>query len=221
MSSDSGINSSKLIKKADSFLWGLIVLIPFGWLALWTNINGRRKEVENGLRDKESAITSIKNYGIGAFLGLMILFCYYAAMSSSSINSGQVILIPNFIAIAVLAISSAHNISRINKVGSKSDYENDDSYISLDLGEYLANIKLLKRRLEALDKDDYDFDEEMAEIKAEIDRLFKEYEDAEFPAGGKYRLYELRAEYYFVKNNKNLAKKYIEKAAELKRSEVA
>ena len=44
----------QLITKVDSAAWGLITLIPLGWIILWANINARRSEV--GKRHKKQRI---------------------------------------------------------------------------------------------------------------------------------------------------------------------
>ena len=95
--------------KADSFLWGLIVLIPFGWIILWMNINERRMEVERGERDKQSAITSINNYAVGTVISFIIVFIIVTAQYQ---QTPQPLIVFNFVAITILAVSSIRNTSK-------------------------------------------------------------------------------------------------------------
>ena len=108
----------KVKTTADSVLWGCIVLIPFGWIALWVSINNRRREAEHGIRDKKSAIDSINNYVFGSVISFFICFIYLCIQSIQS--SGQNIGIVNFVALIILAVSSIHNTNRIKNIGSKS-----------------------------------------------------------------------------------------------------
>ncbi|MBR6097551.1 hypothetical protein IKP94_02245 [Candidatus Saccharibacteria bacterium] len=209
-----------IFTEADSTLWGLITLIPFGWIILWININGRRKEVERGVRDKESALASIKNYAAGATVGIIGYFIIMCAASQ-----GKYVSVPNIIAIIILAISAINNTSRIKKIESSGnsekigkesvlDDENDNSYY-----DYSLKIRALKKRLESIDRSHPDYEASIKYIKEDVWRLFDGYKDAIFENGGKYKIYELKAEYFFVIGNKQLAEKYIKKAIEIRRQE--
>lgn len=87
-------NGKKVITTADSVLWGFIILIPFGWIALWVSINNRRREAEHGIRDKKSAVDSINNYAIGTVISFFIWFIYLCIQ-----NSAQSVIIVNFVAL--------------------------------------------------------------------------------------------------------------------------
>lgn len=90
-------NGKKVITTADSVLWGFIILIPFGWIALWVSINNRRREAEHGIRDKKSAVDSINNYAIGTVISFFICFIYLCIQ-----NSAQSVTIVNFVALLYL-----------------------------------------------------------------------------------------------------------------------
>ena len=113
-------NGKKVITTADSVLWGFIILIPFGWIALWVSINNRRGEAEYGIRDKKCAVDSINNYAIGTVISFFIWFIYLCIQ-----NSAQSVIIVNFVALIILATSSMHNVNRIKKIGAKSVLEVD------------------------------------------------------------------------------------------------
>ena len=213
----------KVKTTADSVLWGFIILIPFGWIALWVSINNRRREAEHGIRDKKSAIDSINNYAVGSVISFFIWFIYLCIQSS-----GQNIVIVNFVALIILAVSSIHNTNRIKNIGSKSvlkdnhkskddDGDSEDGTMTYD--DYLSKIKELKESLELIDPNDDDYEDEIFYIRNEINRFFYNCKDAEFEEGGKYKLYELKAEYFFVTGNKQQAKKFIEKAIEIREQE--
>ena len=215
-------NGKKVITTADSVLWGFIILIPFGWIALWVSINNRRREVEHGIRDKKSAIDSINNYAIGSVISFFIWFIYLCVQSS-----GQNIIIVNFVALIILSASSIHNTNRIKEIGTKSvleaDYNGEDDDDSedgvMDYDDYLIKVKALKEKLESIDPDDDDYEDEIFYVRNEINRFFYYCKDAEFDEGGKYKLYELKAEYFFITGNKQQAKKFIEQAIEIREQE--
>lgn len=215
-------NGKKVITTADSVLWGFIILIPFGWIALWVSINNRRREAEHGIRDKKSAVDSIDNYAIGTIISFFICFIYLCIQ-----NSAQSVTIVNFVALIILAVSSMHNVNRIKKIGDKSvleadyKYEDDDDSEDgvMDYDDYLIKVKALKEKLESIDPNDDDYEDEIFYIRNEINRIFNYYKDAEFDDGGKYKLYELKAEYFFVTGNKQQAKKYIEDAIRIRGQE--
>ena len=215
-------NGKKVITTADSVLWGFIILIPFGWIALWVSINNRRREAEHGIRDKKSAVDSINNYAIGTVISFFICFIYLCIQ-----NSAQSVIIVNFVAPIILAVSSMHNVNRIKKIGDKSvleadyKYEDDDDSEDgvMDYGGYLIKVKALKEKLESIDPNDDDYEDEIFYIRNEINRFFNYCKDAEFDDGGKYKLYELKAEYFFVTGNKQQAEKYIEDAIRIRGQE--
>lgn len=215
-------NGKKVITTADSVLWGFIILIPFGWIALWVSINNRRREAEHGIRDKKSAVDSINNYAIGTVISFFIWFIYLCIQ-----NSAQSVIIVNFVALIILATSSMHNVNRIKKIGAKSvlevDYkhENDDDSEDgvIDYDDYLIKVKALKEKLESIDLNDDDYEDEIFYIRNEINRFFNYYKNAEFDDGGKYKLYELKAEYFFITGNKQQAEKYIEDAIKIREQE--
>lgn len=215
-------NGKKVITTADSVLWGFIILIPFGWIALWVSINNRRREAEHGIRDKKSAVDSINNYAIGTVISFFICFIYLCIQ-----NSAQSVTIVNFVALIILAVSSMHNVNRIKKIGDKSvleadyKYEDDDDSEDgvMDYGDYLIKVKALKEKLESIDPNDDDYEDEIFYIRNEINRFFNYCKDAEFDDGGKYKLYELKAEYFFVTGNKQQAEKYIEDAIRIRGQE--
>lgn len=196
--------------KVDSAAWGLIALIPFGWLLIWANINSRRSEVEKGLRDKYSAVTSIDNYIAGTISLIVVVTLITLAAGYA--------LIPNLIAIAVLLSSAYRNKKRIENFTSIGEAILEDEETE-ELEAYSAKAKYLKARLEAIDKDSDDYEFAISSIRNDINKFFNEYKDAEFPDGGKYKIYELRAEYYFITGNKLQAKKYIEQASEIRQEE--
>ena len=215
-------NGKKVITTADSVLWGFIILIPFGWIALWVSINNRRREAEHGIRDKKSAVDSINNYAIGVVISFFIWFIYLCTQSSA-----QSVIIVNFVALIILAASSMHNVNRIKKIGAKSvleadcKHEDDDDSEDgvMDYDDYLIKVKALKEKLESIDPNDDDYEDEIFYIRNEINRFFNYCKDAEFDDGGKYKLYELKAEYFFVTGNKQQAEKYIEDAIRIREQE--
>lgn len=215
-------NGKKVITTADSVLWGFIILIPFGWIALWVSINNRRREAEHGIRDKKSAVDSINNYATGTVISFFICFIYLCIQ-----NSAQSVTIVNFVALIILAASSMHNVNRIKKIGAKSvleadyKYEDDDDSEDgvMDYDDYLIKVKALKEKLESIDPNDGDYVDEIFYIRNEINRIFDYCKDAEFDDGGKYKLYELKAEYFFVTGNKQQAEKYIEDAIRIRGQE--
>lgn len=215
-------NEKKVITTADSVLWGFIILIPFGWIALWVSINNRRREAEHGIRDKKSAIDSINNYAIGTVISFFIWFIYLCIQSSA-----QSVIIVNFVALIILAASSMHNVNRIKKIGAKSvleadyKYEDDDDFEDgvMNYDDYLIKVKALKEKLESIDLNDDNYEDEIFYIRNEINRFFNYCKDAEFDDGGKYKLYELKAEYFFVTGNKQQAEKYIEDAIRIREQE--
>lgn len=206
------------ITNPDGAEWGFITLIPFGWLILWANINSRRKEVEKGIRDKESAVASIKNYAIGAAISLAVLFIYFLVS-----NSNSAIVVPNFIALFVLTTSILHNIFRIYDFNNENatEYVNErfTDNETEDKDSFLRKANTLKNRLEQIDEDDDDYEIAIQSIRNDIDDFYKTYKDCDFPDGGKYKIYELKAEYFFVAKNKTQAKKYIQKAVEIREQE--
>ena len=124
---------------------------------------------------------------------------------------GQSVIIPNVVALVVLIVSSIHNKARINKVGKTHTEDSDEDAESENLFDYFSNANELKKRLESIDRESECYELDIASIRYDINKFFNEYKNAEFPDGGKYKIYELRAEYYFVVNNKALAKKVYRK----------
>ena len=217
---------SEIKNKPDSLLWGFIAIIPFGWIVLWANINHRRSEVEKGLRTKDSAIKSIDNYASGVLLMIIMAIVITATLQNYLPADRQHdILIINFVAIAILVISSVNNKHRIRNLDGDTEDELSvipeediaDGILSYD--KYIAKVNQLKSRLESIDIDNPEDKEELLDIRKEIDDFFELCKDAEFDRGGKYKLYELKSEYYFVMGDKVHAKEYIEEAAKIKREE--
>ena len=72
--SRSNVYSGSIKTQPDGMIWGFVTLIPAGWIGLWININGRRKDVAEGRMTKEAALGSIKNYMIGFGWSMAIIF---------------------------------------------------------------------------------------------------------------------------------------------------
>lgn len=220
----SQVSKGEINDKPDSALWGFIALLPFGWIVLWININDRRSEVEQGLRTKESAIKSIDNYALGVIFLLVLTFLMRVIIRENSLPSGwHGIVVVNIVAIIILAISSLNNKHRINEIGEESDMgkglEEDISDGVLSYDRYIAKVNQLKSRLESIDIDNPDDKEELLDLRNEINDFFEMCKDAEFDRVGKYKLYELKSEYYFVMGDRVHAKEYIEEAARIKHEE--
>jgi uncharacterized membrane protein YhaH (DUF805 family) len=90
--------------------------------------------------------------------------------------------------------------------------DGDTQIISMEsYNEDISDIKcrLKENRSEA----------DLAEIGDDLKKLIAKYKDAEFPEGGEYKLYELKAELYFNQGKKELAKKYIDQAVAIRDEE--
>lgn len=222
-----------------NIFWGLVSLLPFGFIILWYSIFKRRDEAEHGIRSKESAKKSISYYLVGIFMSFMLILFLLSNtkeevvrnfipqfVTGSSEKAFYLIVWPLVKTIFLTCIAS-NNLSRLE---GKKEKKGDDwmSYEEIytmnrgnqnKLSNYEAGIEELRDRLESLDSEDENLEAELRKIKVDLNKFVSKNRNISPEEGCKYKLYELMAEYYFVAGSKQQAKKYIDMAIKIKEQE--
>ncbi|MBQ7202344.1 hypothetical protein IJS18_03110 [Candidatus Saccharibacteria bacterium] len=207
-------SSSETLK---DIAWSLITLVPFGWIFFATSFSNKAKAAEKNEISREYALTTINNYMTGFILLTVLLWIFIVTYNTNNKNGS--FIYQNIIADIVVAICYFVQKTKIENIIPDVEIKrikSPDGDKILRMSDYNKEINDTMAELEAISPNDHN---EMLEIKRRIDRVFAEYKNESFPNGGKYKIYKLKSEYYFLNGQKEMAEKFINQAAKIQADE--
>lgn len=194
--------------KADSWLWGLSVLLPFvGPVTLLILINDRRRNAKYGVMTKQAAETSIRNYCTGFLIAQLLVLALnllLGRLSESDYSYDYVpVIFTTWLIIfiflgTIMAISAHNNIKRIEAI-QRSTSDDD-------------NILRRKFALLELDLRDQTDPEILSDINNRINDFTKVVNQLGKDSEWAYKIYRLRSDLCRARCDNDGARKFLNKA---------